>query len=68
MTGYMPYDVDREELVRLIAEEPAGISLIAKMVVSIITVLNSDEIVFAGNVIDAAAMEQCAENVKHTFQ
>lgn len=58
MTGYMPYDVDREELVRLIAEEPAGISLIAKMVVSIITVLNSDEIVFAGNVIDAAAMEQ----------
>lgn len=39
-------------------EEPAGISLIAKMVVSIITVLNSDEIVFAGNVIDAAAMEQ----------
>ena len=67
MTRYMPYDVDREELVRLIAEEPAGISLIAKMVVSIITVLNSDEIVLRAMSLMPLLWNRCAENVKHTF-
>lgn len=58
MTGYMPYDMDRAEQIRLIAEKPAGLALIAQAVVSVITVLNPDVVVFAGNVIDAAAADR----------
>lgn len=57
MTGYMPYGVDREEQIRLIAEG-TGVSFIAKAVASVIAVLNPDEIIFAGNIIDDVAMAQ----------
>lgn len=57
MTGYMPYGVDREEQIRRIADG-AGISFIAMAAASVIAILNPDEIIFAGNIIDEVAMNE----------
>lgn len=71
MTGYLPYDIDQEEQIKLIAGDPSDLSLIAKAAISVIAVLNPDEIIFAGNVIDETAMgeirRQCGEKIPMDF-
>ena len=64
MTGYMPCNIERSEQIRMIAEEPSGLMILAKSVVSLVAVLNPDKVVFAGNVVDEEVLEQIQEECK----
>lgn len=57
MTGYMMTGLSREELIRRIADGSDRVQLLASEVVAVISVLNPDEVVFAGNIIDTAIAE-----------
>lgn len=62
MTGYIPFGTDIEHVNRQIAEgKPEGI---AKAIVAIISTINPEEIVFAGNVIDSSYLEKISAAVK----
>ena len=62
MTGYIPFGTDIEHVNKQIAEgRPEGI---AQAIVSIISTINPDEIVFAGNVIDSSYLEKISAAVK----
>lgn len=58
MTGYLPYNVEREEQIRAVAEEPEGLMFLSRAAASIIAVLNPDELVFAGNTVDSDNVER----------
>ena len=58
MTGYMPWGMSQEEQIQVIAQgSPKGLELIVKTALSVIAVLNPDELLFAGNVVDREMME-----------
>lgn len=66
MTGYMSYGISKEELIKRVATTDAA-KFEADVALSLISILNPDEIVCAGNVIDAAVLEEmqqiCAEKL-----
>lgn len=57
MNGYMPFDVSREELIKRIADTH-GLSYMVTMIASVITILNPDEMIFGGNVVDQDMLDQ----------
>lgn len=72
MTGYMPWGMSQEEQIQVIAQgSPKGLELIVKTALSVIAVLNPDELLFAGNVVDREMMEAvqtaCAKAVPPEF-
>lgn len=73
MTGYMPWQMSIEDQIRSVAEGgQKGLELLADTVLSIVSILNPDELLFAGNVIDAAMLEDiravcCSKNISPEF-
>lgn len=62
MTGYIPFGNDIKKMNNLIAEgDPAPI---ASAVIAIISIINPEEIVFAGNMIDEKYLEKIKQQVK----
>lgn len=57
MTGYMSFDIDREELIKKVTTNDAA-KYVADSVIALITILNPNEIVYAGNVFDAKVLEE----------
>lgn len=72
MTGYMPWEMNQEEQIQVIAQGgQKGLELIIKTALSVIAILNPDELLFAGNVVDREMMEvvqsACAEAIPSGF-
>ena len=72
MTGYMPWGMSQEEQIQAIAQgSPKGLELIVKTALSVIAMLNPDELLFAVNVVDREMMEAvqtaCAKAVPPEF-
>ena len=54
----MPWGMSQEEQIQAIAQgSPKGLELIVKTALSVIAMLNPDELLFAGNVVDREMME-----------
>lgn len=66
MTGYIPYNVDFDEQIKLIADGK-GTQIISNAISSVIAVLNPDEIIFAGNVIDDKMMGNIFQECRKYF-
>ena len=66
MTGYIPYGMSFDDQIKLIADGK-GLNVISHAIASTIAVLNPDEIIFAGNVIDNKMMEDIFKECRRHF-
>lgn len=71
LTGYLPRGISPDEQIRLVTQNPHDITYVIEAITAIITVLNPNEIVFAGDIIDAAAISQirsaCEKQIPSNF-
>lgn len=61
MTGFLPYDIRREEQLRLLCPETC-IPFVSKSISAIIVLLNPDTIVLTGDLIHEASLKQIKAN------
>lgn len=66
MTGYIPYGMSFDEQIQLIADGK-GLHVMSQAISSAIAVLNPDEMIFAGNVIDNKMMESIFQECRKYF-